>query len=326
MPFSDEFIAKATKEYKVRSVETDFVVAKELLEKAVALVAKNQPKVRPGDVEIYMHGSYANQTNIYFPSDMEIVVELKTNIPKSHYRIHNNYFVEVALDFTPQDFSELFFAALTELTEGRATQHDKWIEIPKSNTIKHKIEVVPAFSFNYTESAEPVVTDPTLQVQPNIDKVFRGILLWDAGVESHIVTFPTLHQKHGHAKNLATNGGFLRMTRLFKTLNKVGQREADFDRIRGYFVQCLLFNVPNALFIHDDPRSETTPEASDRIVFYKILNFLLNTEIDDFACQNLVWELFGSAEEFWKLESGRDFIKNIKNLYTVFPESRTALA
>lgn len=332
MPFSNEFLHRATKEYRVQSVEADFEIARDLLNRAVVLAAKQTEHFQPSDVDIYLHGSYANKTNIFFPSDMEIIVELKRTrdydpeqFPHETFRLHNNYFVETNKEFNPADFANLLYDALNQLTDDSAIMADKWIELPKTPTMKHTLEIIPAFTFNHIERAPDVVTDPSIYLQPlQNGRIFKGILIYDRGVGSHIITFPKLHQSHGRAKDIATNGNFLRQTRLFKTLNKIGHRESDFDQTRGYFIQCLLFNVPNELFIHIDPRENSN--SSDRIVFYKILNFLLQTDIGDFVCQNLVWELFGSAAEFWKIESGYNFIQNLKHLYTHFPSTRESLA
>jgi len=69
----------------------------------------------------------------------------------------------------------------------------------------------------------------------------------------------------------------------------------------------------------------STEGAEIEAIFIKILNYLLHADIESFACQNLVWHLFGEAAEFWSYPEAYKFIRNIKKLYEDFPSSRTEL-
>ena len=340
MGFGNEFLERASKEYRIRSVESDYELVGRLISEAVDMVCAMNGNVKAEDVKVYMHGSYPNKTNTFFPSRLEVAVELGRTSdfdPSDEacvgYKVHNNYFVETTFEFNPSDFSGLLYMALQELTGGACVQSDKFIEIPKGEiegfgVCKHIVEIMPCFTFKYREKVdvnEAVVFEEGLQIQSKGgEKVSTGVLLYCRHVNSHIVTFPRLHESNGKGKDLATGGNFLHMVRLFKTLNTIGYRESDFLRTRGYFVQCLLFNVPNELFIL--PNMGDEPDGDDlRVVFYKILNWLTNCEIGQFVCQNLVWGLFGKAEEFWSEEEARVFIRDVKKLHDSFPGGRTEL-
>jgi len=340
MAFGAEFIEKASREYKIRSVESDYKIVTDLISQAIAIVAEVNKNVRQEDVKIYIHGSYANQTNTFFPSRLEVAVELLKTLeydPNDEmslgYRVHNNYFVETTFEFNPSDFAKLLFLALQELIGEACVMSDKFIEISKGKVegfgmIKHIVEILPCFTFKFREKIDEtdlVRVEEILQIQGNNIKVSTGVLFFDRSVSTHIVTFPRLHTSNGIGKNLATNGNFLRMTRLFKTLNTVGYREADFLKTRGYFIQCLLFNVPNELYILNDVEGEPNGDQL-KIIFYKVLNHLLYCEMQNFASQNLVWHLFGKAEEFWSIEEAKVFVKDIKKLHDNFPSARTELA
>jgi len=339
MPFNSAFLETAARQIEVKSVETDYDAAFALINKALKIVATQTQNVNPSDVDVYIHGSYALNTNIYFPSNLEIMVELKRtstydaeSFPHPKYRLHNNYFIGTTFAFNPSDFYELMFSALQELTGRKCEAQDKFILVPAGNNIKHALEITPCFTFNYVERTgrEPVITDPTLQVQESFgERVFPGVILYDHSASSHIVTFPRLHALNGTGKDLATRGNFLRIVRMFKTLTKIGEREMEWNPTRGYFIQCLLFNVPNRLFLSNIEQTQTldpTTTGDIDAIFYKVLNYLLNANYDEFVCQNLVWKLFGAAREFWDPNSAKTFIKNMHELYITFPESRTNLA
>ena len=320
MPFNEELLEKAAKQMNVQSVVSDFESARAILKQALDVVARQTGKFDPADVDIYLHGSYANKTNIYFPSNLEIMLEVKRTTsydpfvnPHTKYRLYNNYYVDIMFDFSPADLMSYLFDALQELTGSVCTVGDKSIEIPAGRGIKHLLEITPCFTFNYLEQEAGVpVTNPQAGLGR---RSFKGVLLYDRGVSSHIVTFPKLHASNGHAKDLATNGNFLKATRMFKTLNKIGRREADFPKNRGYFIQCLLFNVPNEVYV----------ASSMTGLFYKVLNYFVHADFEGFASQNLVWQLFGDTPEFWNIDAAHRFIKDIKTLHDNFPESRVTL-
>ena len=326
MPFSPEFLKNASKELEVANIKGDFEIVAECIKKAVAAIAKVNSNVNPKNVDIYIHGSYANKTNIFFPSNLEVCVELKKTkayvpskiavidpepkkLPEDfvpQYRMYNNYFVKQALDFPPEVFRKLLFQALSEITGQKCTQNEKCIVVPAFGKLRHVVEITPCFSFDYHEGGT---------AEADNGAVFKGVLLYDAGVHADIVTFPKLHAQNGHAKDLSSKGNFKKTVRLFKTLNAIYAREHETEPTRGYFVECLLFNVPDRLFV-----------GTDNDVFLKVINYLSNCDMDNFACQNLVWHLFGTAGEFWMPSKARRFIQQMSEQYKTFPEKRTLLA
>ncbi|MCL2756247.1 MAG: hypothetical protein FWE45_04330 [Firmicutes bacterium] len=350
MPFNNEFIYNASKQVRVSSVGSDFEQAKKLIMSALEIVSKRTYYVSPTDVDIYIHGSYALDTNIYFPSNLEIVVELKKtpsydpdDLPHKKYRLFNNYFVETSFEFNPVDFSKALFDALKELTGGNTTQREKFIHVPRQGSIKHNLEITPCFTFNYIEQDIPrkLSKQPGTPDFQSDTRIFRGVLLYDYKVKRHIFTFPKLHARNGSAKDIATQGNFIKMVRLFKTINKIGEREVNFDRTRGYFINCLLFNVPNELFILDESSKskkhplvatgkgrsiKQMPGEDEAKIFFRILNYLVNSDFASYVCQNLVWELFGLADEFWSIREAHTFVQNIKKFHDNFPADRTVLA
>lgn len=356
MPFGREFLDTAQKPVIVKSVKSDFEAAEKLLREALVICFRENPNINPDNIDIYIQGSYALGTNIYFPSNLEIIVELKKTLkydpdefPHARYKLYGDYFVETSFDFNPSDFARELYTVLQELTQDKCKQTDKFIEIPMIMGLKHIVEVTPCFTFNYIEQGAQVLTDLFTKVNDeggprgeakgyddvNLGqfmeqhgmiaepKIFRGVLLYDRAVGAHLVSFPKLHARNGRAKNMATNGNFLRVVRLFKTLAMVGFRESDFDKVRGYFIQCLLFNVPNLLYQGSVKEGEDMADIGP--IFLKVLNYLLNCDLGDFACQNLVWRLFGSAAEFWDVAAAKKFIRDVRFLYETFPQARTEL-
>ena len=336
MPFSLEFLQNASKEVVVSTVEKDLEIVKGYINKAIEKAAKEMPYVRPKNVEIYLHGSYANKTNIFFPSNLEVCVEIRktaeyepdkitVQTPNKEtgetpikveptYHLYNNYYVEHNLEFSPKDFRDLLFEKLGEVTDQKCQIHDKVIVIPAFGKLKHIVEITPCFTFDYYDDIPNMEGGVELSAKA---PMFKGVLLYDASVGADIITFPKLHAQNGNAKDLACKGNFKKFVRMFKTMNAIANREQESeDKERGYFIECLLFNVPNQIY--------SGKNLSD--AFIKVINYLANCDMDGFVCQNLIWQLFGSAVEFWNLSRAEQFVKLIMDLYKTFPPKRTLLA
>jgi len=309
MAFCEEFLFNASKLIDVKSIDVDFEYIQKLVKQALKTFTKTP-------VDVYVHGSYANHTNIFFPSNLEVCVELK--IPQFEYDVTGEYYVTHELEYGPQQFRTDLYNALKEIIEKATSkpmvkepQHTcelsgKTIVIPKHGVLKHAVEILPCISFTLgdDEGAE-----------------FKGVLVYDSEEKADIATFPKLHQKNGQLKDIQTEGNFKRFVRLFKTLKAISVRENEDDELlkhscRGYFIECLLYNVPDSLFKGKDQNE----------IFLKIINYLAHANLDNFTCQNHVWQLFGDAGELWKERDARNFISSIKVFYRECPSNRINLA
>lgn len=313
MPFGKDFLYNATKLLDVKSVDGDFEFVDGLVREALKLVGERRIGIiNPNQsVDIYLHGSYANATNIYFPSTAEICVELK--IPPYDYQISNDYYILHNLSYTAQmfrtDLRECIDVVLARNVRGatvKCGEGDKCITIPQHGNLKHAVEIMPAVSFRFNEGSSAH---------------FDGVVVYDKSVGQEIATFPKIHQTNGQNKDIRTDGNFRKTVRLFKTLTAIAARENPNDeflnfRERGYFIECLLFNVPDSIFKSVDMGE----------IFLKVINYLMHADITNFVCQNLVWHLFGTARELWRPSSATKFLRQLKTLYVGFDVGRTELA
>jgi hypothetical protein len=309
MSFCNEFLFNATKLVTV-DVEGDFAFVKDIINRAVASIL---PKRGAPKVDVYIHGSYANATNNFFPSKLEVMCELK--IPKFNYILTDEYYISHELEYGAREFAlELYeaingvFAKLTnaKVKPPECESTEKCILIPKHGTLKHDIEITPGVSciFNDEQGGE-----------------FAGVMLFDHDANRDIITFPKLHQKNGEMKDLTTHGNFKKMVRLFKTIRNIMTREHMHDPhvhqpIRGYFIECLLYNVPDAMYSSDNMHDN----------FLMIINYLAHADFSRFCCQNRIWHLFGLANEFTNERDAHKFITAVKLFYHEFDPERKTLA
>jgi hypothetical protein len=321
MTFSEEFLVSASREFESKYVAPDFERARDIIMQALEICAQYEPSIDPKYADIYIHGSYANKSNIYFPSNLEIIVELTTTkrFSPEDISLEDNYFVDVPLEFGPAEFRQLLSQTLVDMLGDKLTHQAKTLRVSGLENIKHDIEITPCFSFHFYKGDD--------------GERNRGVLLHDAQIGRNIVTFPRLHAQNGFDKDQLTGGNFKRMVRLFKTLHLLNVNEFSFassDTASGYFIECLLFNVPDNMFTDLTPKfkdeSGEVQKQSLNEIFNKVINFLINANMDEFVCQNTIWRLFGKAAEFWDIQRAEQFTSAIIRLYSAFPPSRTFLA
>ena len=72
----------------------------------------------------------------------------------------------------------------------------------------------------------------------------------------------------------------------------------------SYFIECLLYNVPNGMF-----KPELAPTYS------AILAWLKKAQLKDFKCQNGHVPLFGRGREQWTVQKAQAFVKALQGLW-----------
>ena len=130
----------------------------------------------------------------------------------------------------------------------------------------------------------------------------KGITFWTQG-GTQIVNFPKTHLENGSQKNLACGRRYKPNVRVFKNA-----RNAAGNDFPSYFLECLLFNVPNR---HFHVRFDET--------FPKVLGFLLVADeqgnMSQFLCQNGVQAMFGTGPHQTSLEAARSLLRSLTYLW-----------
>ena len=76
------------------------------------------------------------------------------------------------------------------------------------------------------------------------------------------------------------------------------------DDAPSYFIECLLYNVPDGLFA---PKLAPT--------YTGILGWLKKANLEDFQCQNGQAPLFGPGREQWSVRKARAFFRAMQDLW-----------
>lgn len=191
------------------------------------------------DIKLIRQGSHKNKTNIKLDSDIDIAV------------VHTGHFFPDTTSLSPSD-KELYernrtpssYPFLTFKTDifnllrnefGTDVQRkNKCIRI-KGNSYRVNADVVPAYEHHRFQAFSRV---SAYGIELRTDK------------NEAVVSFPEQHYKNGVKKNSDTNTSYKSIVRILKNLrNKLLEDgEINENLMSSYFIECLVWNAPNADF------------------------------------------------------------------------------
>lgn len=307
MGFSKEFVDKASKKIISKSADSDYKFIVPKIEEAIKNVAEAFPFFDPIDVNVYLAGSYQSGLNIAFQSKIEVIVEVtKTNeldllkLEPSNFKLYDNFYVGYYDKFNVKKFKAALIQAMEIETKQKITESAVNFLVPAYDKLQHDIEILPVFSYKYFGPAGESVD---------------GFLAYDSEIDEYFMAFNNLSQDNGIRKDKVTNGKFKEMVRLFKTITGISGRESGaIHPVRGYFIESLLFNVPNEMFF--------SANGDNLSVFLKIINWLNFANFDEFICPNQVWSLWGDADGFWQQSEAKKFVTEVIKFYGDFASNR----
>ena len=197
------------------------------------------------DIEIFAQGSYRNNTNVRRESDVDITVRCNDVCYADLSGVAGLRDTDVGLSDATYTYRELkndVEAALKEkFGKDGVTRGSKAFDVhPTSYRVD--ADVVAVFQHRRYYRA----TDGRIYYH-------LGSEFWpDTG--GSIINWPQQHHENGVEKNKATGNRFKYITRVLKRLRNhmADQGIAAAKPIPSYLIECLVWNVPNSHFGHDD--------------------------------------------------------------------------
>jgi len=225
--------------------------------------------------EIFLQGSYANSTGVFTSSDVDIVVVCNGYYLDSYYR--------------STDLRRLKYD-LYDAIEGSFNFH---FELG-GKTIKYQ----------GSQKYSPVDILPCIRyTNRNGD---AGIAFYDHSRKTVIINYPKQHRDNGTEKNKRTDGMYKKTVRVFKNLRDCLIDEGEIERktAPSYFLECLLYNVP------DEYYNGYIPDG-----FTSVLGWLTSNKssVIHFRCQNGIHRLFNTPNG-WNLRDYYIFLNAIQRL------------
>lgn len=241
----------------------------------------------PSDIkyEVFLQGSYKNDTNLGGDSDVDVVVRL-------NHRLRPRV-------------AELSGQQLQEDASHQGA-YQRW-----KSFRDHALKAMKAKFGNAAKSGRKTVKVPKGKIPADADLVVtlryrEGIAFYLPDERRWVVSFPQHHQAQGQTKEEATNRRFKRTICMFKEARNrlVEKKVLTKSDVPSYFIECLLYNVPDGLF-----KQELAP------TYTGILGWLKKAKLRDFQCQNGQMPLFGRGQEQWTVQQAQAFLKVLQGLW-----------
>jgi predicted nucleotidyltransferase len=246
--------------------------------------------------EVYLQGSYKNDTNIRGDSDVDVVVQLNSTFCSNLSEDLKRKFGFTPAIYGWDKFRDDVLGALR-----------KYYGYSKVNEGKKALKVTTPYL-----PADVIVCIqyrkyPEYPKYPRDENDFiEGMTFYVPSEERWVINYPKIHYKNGVEKNKKTSGWYKPTVRMFKNARTylVDRGVIPDDLAPSYFLECLLYNVPNDKF-----------GGSFQATFCNIINWLWNADLTQFVCQNEQLPLFGDSPEQWSVRKAQSFIRSMVDLW-----------
>lgn len=242
--------------------------------------------------EVFLQGSYGNDTNIYAESDVDVVIRLDSVYyhDVSALNVHGRAAFDVAFipaTYTYSDYKAHVVAALRN-SFGADVKPDKKAVKIRANGGRRNADVIVSTEFRrYFQGPLGLEYDP-------------GICFFTSSGE-RIADYPKQHSANCTRKHQSTKAWFKPMVRILKNMRGrlVENRLLQQGIAPSYFIEGLLYNVPDAMF-----------GKSYGDTFVAAINWIRHADRSKFVCANKLHSLLGaSATTSWP-SANCDFFLN----------------
>ncbi|NBJ11261.1 nucleotidyltransferase domain-containing protein [Microvirga arsenatis] len=251
---------------------------------------------------IRLQGSYANDTNVFRDSDVDIIIRLDSTfyhdaptLPADQYRIFERKYPGTAHYGLPEFKKEV--ADWLRQKFGRIDVGQKAIFIPGDGR-RRDCDVLPCARFKYYYR----VTEE--------DESFADGICFFLRDGTRIVNFPVQHSDNCTAKHQATNSWFKPTVRLYKNMrNYLIERSIIPDGIApSYFIEGMLWNVPSEKF-----------GTSFENTFVETFTYIINADRSLFKCANGIHPLLGNTPVNWSAGNCQAYLNALRHLWNNWP-------
>ena len=261
--------------------------------------------------EVYLQGSYKNSTNIRVDSDVDVVVQLNSTFRSdtSQLQLEEKSLCDQVFpdsNYPWNDFQNDVHSALSSYFGPTLVKRgDKSIKLTgRGNRID--ADIVPCLQYRAWKSFS----------HRNQNDFVEGMMFWTLRENREVVNFPKLHYENGNDKNgpLRTNSMYKHLVRVIKNIkHELVERGMNPSVSPSYFVECMIYNIPNNLFVHNDFQ-----ESLERILGYILC-------LNEYDSRQLVTgseqqKLFGGALWQWQWRNASAFFQAVSRYYHSNPD------
>ena len=249
---------------------------------------------------VFLQGSYGNDTNIYKESDVDVVIRLDSIFT---YDINN----------LPPDQKIAFQAAHPAATYAHTHFRDHVLEVLYNRFGDAVVPGTKAVKINPLHNRRK--TDVLIATQhkkfsswygPGNDMQITGISFHKAD-GTRVSNYPKQHRENLVTKNQATGEWFKHIVRICKNARQklIDQGVIAAGVAPSYYIEGLLYNAPNNLF-------GTSYDAS----MVSVINWLLEADRSKFLCANQQYPLLdGNADVTWNSANCNAYLDGLVELW-----------
>jgi hypothetical protein len=244
--------------------------------------------------EVFLQGSYGNDTNIWADSDVDIVLRYNSafyydlsQLNEKQQQAFGVAFRDAQYDYTK--FKTDAEAWIRRLYNGVQVRK-KSIFVP-GNTNRRNADVLVALKFRRYYSYDPGPSG-----------YHEGVAFYANG--RRVENFPKQHSANCTGKHQATNGNFKRMVRVFKNMRNAMVKEGLIGEgiAPSYFLEGLLHNVSNDKFT-----------GTYNSMWVECFNSIVTTDRTKLTCANgLHWLVRDGTATSWPVADFETFIAAAK--------------
>lgn len=185
----------------------------EATENGLQTTRDNIVKLLGSNYDVFLQGSYKNDTAIYDINDIDIVAVRISNVPHLWEDIFDDIQAKVS--------SFAFY-------RGKVTKGNKCVKLVLQNK---KVDVVPAVRQDVYNGSRNSFDEP--------------IQVFDRAKQVVIHNYPKTHYDNGAKKNKSTNGNYKKCVRLMKNFVK---NHNGTDTAPSFYLECLIYSYSDASF------------------------------------------------------------------------------
>lgn len=250
--------------------------------------------------EIYLKGSYKNDTNIRGNSDVDVNIEFKSVF---------YYDVSKLDDNAKQEFDETYSEGKYTLSSFKAAILEKLRSYYGEKNVIDGNKSIKVIGQNGRLDCDVLCCAEYREYKTfsksRTTNFQQGIVFWTKN-NDQIVNFPKQHYDNGVEKN-KNCGNYKAVIRIIKN---VRSRMVELNQINSkvapsYFVECLIYNVPDNIFNSNEYRK----------IIPDLINFLDRSisdgTVNKFICQNYQRWLFGSTDQQWQVRNCTEFVNKL---------------
>lgn len=254
--------------------------------------------------DIFLQGSYGNDTNVYADSDVDTVIKLNSTYYSDVSSLSSEDLASYNAAFAPANYEWTNFKAqvteqLTKKFAGKVIPGKKAVFI-KGDGVRRDADVVAAAQFRRYLQFKGAWNQ----------RYIEGITFW-ANDGTQIINYPKLHSENCTRKHQATNQWFKPMVRILKNARNsmISQAYLDEGIAPSYFLEGLLYNVPNSLF------GRTYVDT-----FMNTINWCINTaDRSQWVCANEQYFLcHPTSPVTWRAENLQKFLDATANFWASY--------